>query len=108
MENCMSSDLSPCRTHSTIAVHRCIPPFQSSDCRLYGSLQNLCNRTGCIHSLDWTTGLHELTEPGISFLIMEGSGSLLQSTCIHSDTNCIIEYDSLCCRDSVPTDSVSL
>ena len=34
MENCMSRDLSPCRTHSTIPFHYSIPPFQSSDCRL--------------------------------------------------------------------------
>ena len=34
MKNCISSDLSPCRTHSTIPFHHSIPPFQSSDCRL--------------------------------------------------------------------------
>ena len=30
MENCMSSDLSPHRTHSTIPFHHSIPPFQST------------------------------------------------------------------------------
>ena len=34
MENCMSSDLSAYRRHSTIPFHYSIPPFQSSDCRL--------------------------------------------------------------------------
>ena len=34
MENCMSSDLSAYRRHSTIPFHHSIPPFQSSDCRL--------------------------------------------------------------------------